>query len=386
MQITYVTLVDLSGTSGQNSYSLKVATALYEDRDIDLTIICPVPSRSTPELLSYGDVNVEYISKKIDRDPKWNVKIQPEIYQRLQKIHDESRIRGIVTSLKPGLLSLPLFSYWKDVPQILLVEGMLEKNMERISPFFGAERLYKIIVKINAMNSMYIFAADDDSNQWIKERSGVANTPVETFHHGVDIKQFAPVTISKAREKIGIQVSDGEFVVGFVGSFRDRHRLEPLVRATCNLEENTKLVLVGEGPNQKRIQQLCEELGVDACFPGFVDEGLLKYYISACDVMYGAKDADHWANPMKVFEYLSCGRPVIATREELVSFVEKNNLGKLIEKPSKEEVLSSLRCLSNQPRRERESMGKRGRDYIISNHTWGQLGSRIVDVVKSNSR
>ncbi|WP_175416368.1 glycosyltransferase family 4 protein [Natrinema versiforme] len=371
-------LVDISGESGQNLYSRQIANALSRIDGVQLTIICPTPSNDPPEVLSSDNVTPEYITEKRRRDPAWHISAQPEILRKLRKIQKNNNIDGIVCSLKVSLLTPPFYSYSNDIPQILLVEGLMEKTISRMSPFIGASLLARIIATINAKNSTYTFAAYEEAKEWIQSRGNIADDSIEIFHHGVDTNQFSPVPRSAARERIHEPIDDEDFVITFVGSFKQYHCLEPLLEAIDRLDEDVKLLLVGDGPMLDKTKSLAHDLNIDSYFPGFIDHNQVNIYISASDLAYGVIDPDHWGSPMKVFEYLSCGVPVIATKSTELEFIGTHDLGELINDSSPDSIRSAIEVLIDLPIEERNQMGNRGREYSIENRTWDTLAENIV--------
>jgi glycosyltransferase involved in cell wall biosynthesis len=128
---------------------------------------------------------------------------------------------------------------------------------------------------------------------------------------GVDLDLFgAPQRPSPARRALGL---DDAFVVGWTGSFRPFHALEQAISAVSKVE-GAALLLVGDGPERPRIEELARRAGVRAVFTGTVDHAALPDHLWAMDVavVLAPPDDPFHYSPLKLAEYLAAGLPVVA--------------------------------------------------------------------------
>lgn len=383
MHIVFITLVDPTGTSGQNLYSRAVATALAKRDETSVSLICPQPKNPLPPTLSEKTVSISYLPKKQSRSIAWHARLQKPMYDGILEINQERKIDGIVSPLKPSLLLPPVFSRLLDVPQVLLVEGMMSKNIAKMAPFPGASRVADLIANVNANQSSYVFTAYEEAKEWISSLPYVEESKIEVFHHGVDTELFSPMDKTTAREEIDVNCSDDEFVVGFVGSFKDYHCLETLVQAVAELRDNglnISLLLVGEGPQRESVATSCREANIEesVTFTGFVDHEDVDTYICACDALYGVIDPEHWGSPMKVYEYLACGRPTIVYDSDELRFIEKRQLGTSVTSVTVPAVAEAIEDIYKLSEPDRVNMGTSAREYILNNQTWETLAERIT--------
>jgi glycosyltransferase involved in cell wall biosynthesis len=130
---------------------------------------------------------------------------------------------------------------------------------------------------------------------------------------GVDLDAFALHTDPAAiRQRYGI---GDRFVIGWVGSFRGFHSLEQMIEAAAKVDDAC-LLLVGDGPERPRVEQLARDRGVSAIFTGTVRHKYVPSYLAAMDVgviLAPADGAFHYS-PLKLGEYLAAGIPVVAPR------------------------------------------------------------------------
>lgn len=146
---------------------------------------------------------------------------------------------------------------------------------------------------------------------------GAAPGRVHVIPNAVDTRRFHP---GVARASIP-GVPDDAFVVGFSGSLKAWHGLDTLLPAFRALRERlprAHLLVVGEGPRKAWVEGYAAGAGLgDAVtLTGWVRHEDLPGLIARMDVAtapYPASDG-HYFSPLKLYEYLAVGRPVVASR------------------------------------------------------------------------
>jgi glycosyltransferase involved in cell wall biosynthesis len=384
MHIVYATLVDPTGKSGQNIYSRSIATALESHPDVEFSLVCPEPKETLPTELSDPGVETHFLPPKQSRSLTWHLTAQPRLYQSLREVSDTRPIDGLVTTLRPSLLAPGLFARIRELPMALLVEGPLARNVGDFTWIPIARQLTDVVAWWNIQASDCVFTADATSREWIAAKAS-ADVSVTQFGQGVDTDLFFPRDRELSRDKISSELR-GDFVVGFVGSFKPYHCLEPLVEAIAgDSMQGVELLLLGEGPRHEAIKQRASNLGVAnrVYCPGFVGHDRVPYYISACDALYGVISPDRPESPLKVYEYLACGRPVITLKDDEFAFVEADTVGVSVEAISGGAIRSAIQEIRDCSEEERKEMGERAWKYIEGEQTWRALAEEIVSCLKS---
>ncbi len=95
-----------------------------------------------------------------------------------------------------------------------------------------------------------------------------------------------------------------------------RCQLSALVKSN---KQEVRLVIVGEGQFRQRLERLASELQISnkLLFLGNIDHAKIPMIINACDICIAPFTS--WRNgkigvsPLKLYEYLSCGKPVVST-------------------------------------------------------------------------
>jgi glycosyltransferase involved in cell wall biosynthesis len=209
---------------------------------------------------------------------------------------------------------------------------------------------------------------------------------VTTIPNGVDPGRFPPELL-EAR-----QAATRPFTVGFVGTFKAHHGLDTLVDAFASLrraERDARLLLVGEGPALSSVRGRLEELGLSgaARFTGAVPPDQVPSLLSEMDVGVAPYPTRRsYVSPLKVFEYLAAGLPVVASgADQIAELVGDGEAGLLVDPESPAALAGALQELASQPER-RAQLGRAGRDKVLASHTWDAVAARILGFAEPDAR
>lgn len=200
---------------------------------------------------------------------------------------------------------------------------------------------------------------------------------------GANINLFKPMDATKARRELNL--NQGENYICAAGSLvryqGHEHLIKsaPLVLAEC---PNSRFLIVGDGPMREELIDLVEQLGCSDqfIFPGSVPYKQVPLYINASDVCVAPKrPLISGYSPQSFYEYLACGKPVIATRTHGFELLEENNAGLLVNPENPQEFANAVIKLL-QDESLRNQMGKNGRKYVVENHSWKIVAKRVAEV------
>jgi len=107
---------------------------------------------------------------------------------------------------------------------------------------------------------------------------------------------------------------DGKLVLGFAGFVRDWHGVDRAIRFIASRNRpDLHLFLVGDGPARAGLEALAQDLGVASQLTvgGVVQRDQMPDYIAAFDVALQPAVTDY-ASPLKIFEYMALGKPILA--------------------------------------------------------------------------
>ncbi len=135
--------------------------------------------------------------------------------------------------------------------------------------------------------------------------------PIATIRNGVDVERFRDLARRLPRPA---DLPDGRRpIVGFVGALYDWIDWE-LIRETARRMPQCDFVLVGPHHGRGRIETLA---GLPNVFlPGRKPYDRVPAYVQAFDVCwvpFDRSEVSRSANPVKIYEYLALGKPVVTT-------------------------------------------------------------------------
>ena len=154
----------------------------------------------------------------------------------------------------------------------------------------------------------------------LKRLYRISDAKSDLLPNGVDVDFFTRAATTKA--EIGL---DG-FVVGYVGALREWVDLEPVFRALNKLDQRIKMLVVGSEGQFRETVELAQRCGIAdrVVFTGQVSYADVPRYIAAMDVCvipFKSGQISCHALPLKLFEYMACGKPVISSELDEVKAV-----------------------------------------------------------------
>jgi len=373
--IIFVTAQDISEGSGAGIATFEIVRAFVTNPDISMTLVAPEPRGNLPsELLADIDRIVFMPQKPESSTLLTHIRTSANGFTGMHKALTGKRPDAIVARMHLTLLAPAVYARRYDLPYFLLARGSGYKRL-RFS------RVLTQIFRFNVQTADEVYAASDeiqaDSDQFRNENQ----SPTQIMANAVDPELFAPQPRQAARQALELGFEKDDFVIGFVGTMRRIHAMRELVEALTHVRnpERIKLLLNGDGDDRAPTEELVSGLGFEdnVVFTGLVEHDAVPDYIAACDITYGAVKMES-ATPIKCFEYLAAGRPVIVNEMPEMAFVAEQNLGSTVSTVTPESIAEAIEVLSQLDEAERAAMGNRARTYVLNNHTWQSAAESVV--------
>lgn len=202
-----------------------------------------------------------------------------------------------------------------------------------------------------------------------------AQGKVVVVPNGVNPARFVPLAVRQR----------SRFTVGFVGTLKPWHGIETLLEAyqmLCQIRPASHLLIVGDGPMRHQIEGFIAQRGLASgiTLTGAVAPTDVPAYLSQMDVAVAPYPHDPrlYFSPLKVYEYLAAGVPLVASRVGQLEMVLKDRHTCLFCEPGDALSLAhTLRQLQvDLPLRQRLSVT--GREYVVNHHTWTQVAKTVL--------
>jgi glycosyltransferase involved in cell wall biosynthesis len=211
---------------------------------------------------------------------------------------------------------------------------------------------------------------------------------VHVVPNGVDAEMFKPDEPDlEVRKRWGL---DDNPVLGFVGGLRPWHGVEVLPALLDRLVSRypgLRLVIVGDGPLRGELEHELRErcLARSAVLTGSLPHEEVAALIHQFDVAlapYSRPDHDFYFSPLKLFEYMACGVPVVAAALGQIEEVVRDEVTGLLYPPGEQDALLAAceRLLSDPDLRRR--LGRVAAKEIHNHYTWDRNSARVVELAR----
>jgi len=305
------------------------------------------------------------------------------------------RFKPDVVYLMSGPLS-PLalmVAFLLRVPSMLEMHGIAEDE-------FRKRGISEIVIKVLNMKhrvgfwlSSSIICVTEGIRNEVAKRYRVRRNKLVVIPNGANIELFKPLSKHACRQRLGLDKDS--FYVGFIGSFAPWQGLDTLIQAAKLVTEegfsHIKYVLLGDGELSTTLRQMVHELDVEKSvfFAGSVPYTSVVDYINASDVMvapFSGKGGQALGSPLKLFEYLACGRPVIASRMDGVTHVvEEGHCGHLIGGGDVQELANAI-IQSYNEQDELKQLGENGRKLVEAKYSWRTITQETLRTLEGVAR
>lgn len=181
--------------------------------------------------------------------------------------------------------------------------------------------------------------------------------------------------------------SKGHFIVGYAGSHGLPNALHILIEAAVLLKsEPVTFVLVGKGLEKLNLKRRVSELGLENII--FLDPILktsIPAFLDLMDVLYiGWLKSPLYRfgiSPNKLLDYMMSSKPIIHAVDAGNDLVAESHCGISIPPEDPGAIAKAVVSLMNMSDAERESMGLRGKEYVIEYHDYNILSKRFIEIV-----
>lgn len=218
------------------------------------------------------------------------------------------------------------------------------------------------------------------------EGKGVPASKITLIPNGVDPAMFSVDADGKAmRQTLGL----GEkFVVTYAGALGVANDIDTLLHSTKQLEDepNICILLVGDGKERLRLQQLATRLGLNnVIFAGARPKAEMPQILSASDAGVAIlKNIPMFRTtyPNKVFDYMAAARPTILVIDGVIrDVIEAANGGIFVPPGDAAALARAIRELAHD-RERAHGMGCNARRYVeqhFNRHQQSQEFCRLME-------
>lgn len=169
-----------------------------------------------------------------------------------------------------------------------------------------------------------------------------------------------------------------KFIVAHVGSIGITNALETLLDCAQLMDQNQRVhfLVVGEGDLRALYQQKYAHLS-NLTFAPRVPKTMVQGVLKRFDLLYFSVHASKvWRfgqSLNKVIDYMLAGKPVVASYSGFPSMINEAECGSFVPAGDVQALRQEFERYLKMPDSLRETIGKRGRDWLLSNRQYSKL-------------
>lgn len=333
--------------------NVKNYNRIYKDSSVNLlrTPIIPIKglNRLSAYFTSYRFIKKIIIENKIDIVFVYSI---------------ANNIQSTIKACKDT--NIPIIHRTFDIVHEIILEKYLQNKVLKIERASYPE-FDKVIANTTYMKT------------WAEEM-GAKNVMV--IEQGVDPTVMKKLEKDKLlMKKLGISSHDK--IVMYLGSILSHSGLEVILEAMPNIIQkipNFKLLVVGDGSHLLSIKNQAKKLGVyeKIIFTGFVPYQEVPKFCSLANLCinpFRIFDMTEKLSPVKIFDFMSCGKPVLATplkgmlndfpkQSETIIYADLDDF--------EEKIIFLLK------RDDLEEIGDRCRKFVEEHFTWDIVAQKMI--------
>lgn len=240
------------------------------------------------------------------------------------------------------------------------------------------------ILRYNLNVADCIICVTDAGRRHLINNWNVPAKKIVVFPNAVHVDRFKPDADARVEIRKLLDMKN-ETIIMFVGNFFYWHDVLTLLKAfalalgTC---PEARLVLVGDGERKAEMIKYAADLGLDHAvkFTGMVPHTEVPRYVAAADIAvvpYPPMQQEMWLSPLKLFEYMSSGRAVVASAVGQIVDVLQDGKNGLLVPPGDVSAMSNAFIKLIQDSTLREKLGVLARDEAIQKYSWESYLARL---------
>ena len=284
-------------------------------------------------------------------------------------------LRRILKSFKPDIIHAHYASSYGFLGRIINFHPyFISVWGSDVFEFPQKSSITKRVFKYNLNGADKIFST---SRIMAKELSKYTEKKIEVIPFGIDLNRYKHLSEYKH--------PDNSFVIGTVKALESIYGIEYLIKAFKLIKDkhsqvDVKLLVVGEGSQEKKLKELCKELHIEKNveFTGKVSIEKLTSYYNQMDVAVFLSRRESFG--VAVLEASACELPVVVSNVGgLPEIIENNFTGFVVEKENPERAASAIEKLLLEPDL-RKQMGINGRKRVEKFYNWNDNVEQMVNI------
>lgn len=200
--------------------------------------------------------------------------------------------------------------------------------------------------------------------------------------NGVDPEQYEQPALPQEGRRFLPAVKAGEtFMFGFSGTFGPWHGIEVLayiIPRIVHADVRAHFLLMGDGLFKHELYEALKAADVleRVTFTGMVPIEQMPFYLSRCDAFLcpaqpNPDGSSFFGSPTKLFEYMACAKPIIASRITQIELVLQDlQLDLLVDPHDVVGFVQAALRVMRMSDKEKKMLSNNLRVRVLAKHTW----------------
>lgn len=348
MNILIFTLEFPPFAGGAGYYNYNLALGFSEVGHKVTVFTCEYPELDEVRKINQNlrNNNVKVVRNKVSSKPKiWFLQSCFYLYRYLRSNKEKYDI-VLVTEYRAQLV-------YSLISKIIRKKYAITVHGSEVDLHFGNKSFIRFLIKLVVnrffSNSYRIITGSLFTKKLIYEYNRGWLDRVKVVHYGVNMSEFVGVRHEreeKIRKKLGLSIDD-KIIVSVSRIIKEKGH-DMLIRSLPIIIKSipsVKLVIVGDGPYMKNLQNLAERLNISShiVFTGKLPRKDIPYWLKSSDVfVLLSRDGDRVEGFGLVYlEANACGKAVIAGRTGGVPEAVEDGVSGLLVSPTDVNEISS---------------------------------------------
>jgi glycosyltransferase involved in cell wall biosynthesis len=193
---------------------------------------------------------------------------------------------------------------------------------------------------------------------------------------GVDTEVFSP-------QKVVSPFKPGDFILGSIKSLEKIYNVDVLIKSYALLVPKfpfLKLLIAGEGAEEKKLKELAEKLGVSdgILFTGRIPFKDISKQYNSIDVLVNISEYESFG--VSVIEAMACEKVVVVTNVGgLKDIVENDALGLKVNVGDVEQTAAALESLIVD-KTKYQTIAANARKHVLANYSWENSLQQMLSI------
>lgn len=279
------------------------------------------------------------------------------------------------------------FAAQKSIPSLLEVNAPLIEEAKNYRGLINEQQAFHI-AQHNFQHASLVCCVSQAVADYVESFSEdiAEKVPVLVTPNAVNPERFKAFLSEDMTQKSS-RIASGTLTVGFLGTLKPWHGLENLLKACAAFAEkrpqvDSSLLIVGDGPQREAMEALAKGLNIAdrLTFVGAVPPAEIPHWMEKMDIAVAPYPEleNFYFSPLKVFEYMAAGLPVIASDIGQIKELFEDKKQALLVKPgSISDLVDALDQVYLDPQ-SAVAMAQQAQQHILRDYTWDAVAEGML--------